>query len=99
MKTHGLQTSFQVNKRKTRRPCLFIGSSVEGLRIAQAIQMNLDHACEVTIWSQGVFGLSEATLESIEKAVAVSDFAALVLTPDDLITVRGKEIDAPRDNV
>jgi hypothetical protein len=81
------------------RPVLFIGSSAEGLDIAEAIQLNLDHECEVVIWSQGVFGLSEGTLESLVNSIESFDFAALVLTPDDLVTSREKTQQSPRDNV
>ena len=82
-----------------KRPTIFIGSSSEGLRIAKAIQVLLDQICEVTIWSQGVFGLSEGTLESLVSAAEQFDFAILVLTPDDLVESRGRADTAPRDNV
>jgi hypothetical protein len=81
------------------RPSLFIGSSAEGRLVAQALQILLDHACKVTIWSQGVFGISEGTLESLIVALDESDFAVLVLTPDDVVTSRGSSAHAPRDNV
>jgi Predicted nucleotide-binding protein containing TIR-like domain len=81
------------------RPSVFIGSSAEGLKIAKTLQILLDHACEVTIWSQGVFGLSEGTLESLVNALDEYDFAILVLTADDLVTSREASITAPRDNV
>lgn len=81
------------------RPTLFVGSSSEGLNIPEAIQVLLDHSCEVTIWSQGVFGLGEGALESLVNAVDDFDFAILVLTPDDLLTSRKKSSAAPRDNV
>ena len=81
------------------RPSLFVGSSTEGLKIAKALQVLLDHACEVTIWSQGVFGLSQGTLESLVHALDEYDFAVLVLTADDLVTSREASSAAPRDNV
>ncbi len=81
------------------RPTLFVGSSSEGLRIAKAIQVLLDQFCEVTIWSQGIFGLGEGTLESLVNVLDDFDFAALVLTPDDLLTSRNESSSAPRDNV
>jgi len=81
------------------RPTMFVGSSSEGLDIAKAIQVLLDHSCEVTIWSQGIFGLSEGTLESLVSSLDEFDFAALVLTPDDLLTSRDKLSSTPRDNV
>ena len=81
------------------RPSVFVGSSAEGLKIAKALQVLLDHACEVAIWSQGVFGLSQGTLESLVRAFDQFDFAVLVLTADDLITSRDVSGTAPRDNV
>ena len=84
---------------KNLRPSVFIGSSAEGLAVAQAIQVNLDHACEVVLWSQGVFGLSTGTLETLVATLDTFDFAVLVITPDDMITSREKEQNAPRDNV
>ena len=81
------------------RPTLFVGSSSEGLNIAREVQVLLDHTCEVTIWGQGIFGLSEGTLESLVSALDDFDFAVLVLTPDDLLTSRNESASAPRDNV
>lgn len=82
-----------------KRPNVFVGSSAEGLPIAEAIQLNLDHSCETTLWSQGVFGLSEGTLEALVRSAASFDFAVLVLTPDDLVSKRNKPGQQPRDNV
>ena len=82
-----------------KRPSVFIGSSSEGLKIAKNLQLLLDHSCEVTIWSQGVFGLSQGTLESLVLALDDFDFAVLVLTPDDMVTSREITGSAPRDNV
>ena len=82
------------------RPSVFIGSSTEGLKIAKALQVLLEDPCEVTIWSQGVFGLrSQGTLESLVLALDEYDFAVLVLTADDLVTSREASAAAPRDNV
>lgn len=78
---------------------MFIGSSVEGKDIAEHIQLGLEYDVETTIWHQGVFGLSDGSLESLVKAAKDFDFAALVLTPDDLIMKRGTEKGCPRDNV
>jgi predicted nucleotide-binding protein len=92
-------TMMTSERKRPVRPSVFIGSSAEGLRIAKFIQVELDHACEVTIWSQGVFGLGDGTLEALVRAVGEFDFAILVLTPDDLVESRGAEKQAPRDNV
>src|SRR5688572_12732348 len=63
-----------------RKPCVFIGSSSEGLTVAEAIQTNLEHDCKSVIWSQGVFGLGEGTLESLVEKADDFDFAILVVT-------------------
>lgn len=81
------------------RPSLFIGSSSEGLKIAKTLQVLLDQTCEVAVWSQGIFGLTQGTLESLVAAVDEFDFAILALTPDDLVTSRHEAEPAPRDNV
>jgi hypothetical protein len=78
---------------------VFVGSSKEGHRIAKSIQVQLDDSCEVEIWSQGIFGLSQGTLEALELALQRFDFAILVLTADDLVTRRGKKRPSARDNV
>lgn len=59
----------------------------------------MDDDIETTIWSQGVFGLSKCTLESLTQAARDFDFAVLVLSPDDLKQKRGRLSTAPRDNV
>lgn len=81
------------------RPRVFVGSSTEGLDIAKTIQVNLDHLAEVTVWSQGVFGLGEGNLESLVACQGQFDFAILVLSPDDLVNSRGSQSHAPRDNI
>jgi hypothetical protein len=81
------------------RPSVFVDSSTEGLKIAKALGVLLEHPCEVNIWSQGVSGLSQGTLESLVYALDRFDFAILVLTADDLVTSREVSSTAPRDNV
>lgn len=89
----------EAKQSEKQRPTVFIGSSTEGLKVARTIQVLLDHTCEVTIWSQGIFGLGEGSLESLVKSLDLFDFAILVLTPDDLIETRGNIKQAARDNV
>jgi len=84
---------------KLPKPAVFIGSSREGHRIGQEIQVLLDSFCEAEIWSQGVFGLTQGTLESLVLALDRFDFAILILTADDLTLSRGAERPAARDNV
>lgn len=85
---------------RREKPTLFIGSSVEGLPAAQALQAALrNDQLMVTVWTDGVFRASHASIESLELAVHSTDFAALVLSPDDKVLARGQEHQAPRDNV
>jgi predicted nucleotide-binding protein len=81
------------------KPKVFIGSSSEGLPIAEHLQAGLERAVECTIWSQGVFGLSRGNLENLVNATSRYEFAVLVLTPDDLVTTRGRTENSARDNV
>jgi hypothetical protein len=81
------------------KPTMFIGSSVEGKRIAETIQIALEYEVHTTVWHQGVFGLSGGTLESLVAALDEYDFATLVLTPDDLLEKRNASGRCPRDNV
>jgi hypothetical protein len=78
---------------------LFIGSSVESLRVAYAIQENLQYNAEVTVWTQGLFDLSEVTVESLMNAASSFDFAAFVFSPDDVIRIRESNYRGVRDNV
>lgn len=82
-----------------RKPTVFIGSSSEGLDIAEATQVALDNECEVTLWTQGVFLLGLSNLENLTRILGEYDFAILVLTPDDVIKSRGTEQASSRDNV
>lgn len=81
-------------------PHVFIGSSAESLRYAETIQTGLyREKCVAEVWTQNVFEASAGTLEALEEKAANSDFAVLVLCPDDLAIVRGQEHVVPRDNV
>ena len=86
-------------KRPRVRPAVFIGSSVEGLDVAYAIQENLQHDAEVTVWPQGVFDLTQTALKSLTKMLDKADFGIFVFTPDDRIRLRKKALAAVRDNV
>ncbi len=87
-------------RRINTTPALFIGCSVESLPVAEAIKARLrETEIEVTLWTEGVFKPSTFSLESLEGQLARSDFAVLVLAPDDEVTSREKTAAAPRDNV
>lgn len=81
-------------------PKLFIGSSVESLRIAEQIQASLTYEpVEVVVWTDNVFLPSRYTLEDLMCQVNESDFALFLVMPEDLIQSRGEASYGPRDNV
>jgi len=54
---------------------------------------------DVTLWSQGVFALSYSYLESLIETLDSVDFAALILSPDDVVVSKSTKGPSPRDNV
>lgn len=82
-----------------RKPRLFIASSVESLPVAEAVNVNLDHALEITIWSGGTFKLSSSTIDDLVKKSSTVDFALFIFTPDDISSIRNSEKRVVRDNV
>jgi CRP/FNR family transcriptional regulator, cyclic AMP receptor protein len=83
------------------RPVLFIGSSRESLSIAAELKSGLIHDdILVHLWNDnGIFEASKFPIEDLATQINTSDFAVLVLGPDDRVISRGTESDAPRDNV
>jgi len=82
------------------KPVVFIGSSKEGLKEAEFISRSLGRGPIVpTLWSKGVFQVTKTTIEDLWRMTIESDFAILVVTPDDIVISRGKKKISPRDNV
>ncbi len=82
------------------KPRIFIGSSSEGLPIANQIQLLLRNDAYVEVWNQGtVFSLGDATLEALEAATLTYDFGIFIFSPDDTIHSRGETKIVTRDNV
>ena len=84
------------------RPVVFIGCAVEGLAIAEQIQLGLSHADVVPqVWTDNVFTAARGTMQSLERRIKTADFGVLVCTPDDRVLNDTRNVDtvAPRDNV
>lgn len=87
-------------RQRNEIPRVFVGSSTESLAIANAIQAGLAYdSLIVTVWTNDVFGPSEFPIEALERQAAETDFAALVLGPEDRVRSRDQENWAPRDNI
>ena len=86
---------------ETRIPNVFIGSSSEGLEIAQYIQAALQRGnmIDATIWDQAFFPLSSVTLEGLATGARDFDFAVMVITPDGERSVRQKKAVVAPENV
>ena len=82
-------------------PQLFIGSSVEGLPIAELFRRALLHnGVEAKLWTDPqIFEPSKFTLESLELALDRFSYALIVLSPDDITQSRGVKEITPRDNL
>lgn len=92
---------------RAARPRLFVGSSVEGLPVAEAIRLAFHHTpAEVHLWSDpgSVFKPSSTPIEDLAASLERFDFAVFAITPDDLLKLRrttgtSEELEAARDNV
>src|SRR5689334_5772771 len=84
---------------KKLKPKVFIGSSSEGLLVAETVQAELERICDSVVWTQDVFAINKGALESLLKDLRTADFAILVFTADDNLRIRGRSFKAARDNV
>ncbi|MBZ5707437.1 MAG: nucleotide-binding protein [Acidobacteriia bacterium] len=90
----------QLLRKPHDKPVLFIGSSSESLAVANAVYGRLERKPLVPrLWSEGVFQASRTSIENLVTLAQEADFAALVLTSDDITVSRGKSKPSPRDNV
>lgn len=82
-----------------QKPRIFIGSSAEILDIADAINLNLDHQAEVTIWRNNTFDLSSNTIDSLINKAKSVDFSLFIFSPTDITLIRNQQKATVRDNV
>ena len=78
---------------------VFVASSVEGLEIARAIQENLEHDAETTVWNQGIFAPGAQVLQILRTVLESADFGIFVFSPDDITKFPEEEFRTVRDNV
>lgn len=78
---------------------IFVGSSVESLHVANAIQENLEFDANVTIWNQGIFQPSSNALDDLIDSLNNFDFGIFIFQPDDITMIRNNTKNTVRDNV
>jgi hypothetical protein len=79
-------------------PKIFIGSSSEGLKIAQNIEKKLGDFAKCTIWPNA-FEFGKSNFDNLAEQIAFYDYAILIATGDDTIVSRGKRQKGGRDNI
>ena len=63
---------------------IFIGSSSEGLSVAERIKEFFEPEYECYIWNDGVFKYNEGFLETLLKSASLFDFGFMVFAADDM---------------
>jgi hypothetical protein len=80
------------------QPRLFVASSSEGLHVAEAVVIKLEHDARVKLWDNA-FDLSSVTISSLVARARDTDFATFVFHKDDKSYIRGNVYNVVRDNV
>lgn len=81
------------------KPRIFIGSSKEGLYVAEYVKQYFNADYECVIWNDDVFKYNKSFLETLLNSASLFDFGFLIFTKDDLALVRDEVFEEARDNV
>ena len=81
------------------KPRIFIGSSTEGLNVAQRIKTFFEQDYDCYLWTDGIFQFNESFIETLLKSASLFDFGFMVFSSDDISKIRDKEYETARDNV
>jgi predicted nucleotide-binding protein len=82
----------------SNQPRVFVASSSEGLHVAEAVVIKLEHDAKVKLWDNA-FDLSSMTITSLVARAQDTDFAVFIFHRDDKTTIRGSTYSVIRDNV
>jgi predicted nucleotide-binding protein len=74
-----------LNLTQSTKPSVFIGSSTEGLNVANQIADLLSPLFDVSVWDKRIFQLGESTINELGRIVRSFDFAILVFTDDETV--------------
>lgn len=78
---------------------IFIGSSKEGLPVAQYVKSFFSRDYDCFLWTDDVFKENDSFMETLLREASLFDFAFMIFSKDDLADVRGELFETPRDNV
>lgn len=81
------------------KPRIFIGSSTEGLNVADRVKRFFESEYDCYIWTDEIFQFNEGFLETLLKSASLFDFGFMVFSADDISRIKHKEYDTARDNV
>ena len=83
------------------KPQIFIGSSSNGLDVAQVVKRELENVGSAYLWSEGnLWEPNESTFDNLLRMTGYFDFGVFVATKDDLtLTSKGEYGFEARDNV
>ena len=81
------------------KPRIFIGSSSEGLYIAEYVKHYFSSDYDCVIWNDDVFKFNHSFLETLLNSASLFDFGFLIFTKDDLSLIRDSVFENARDNV
>lgn len=84
---------------KSKIPKIFIGSTIEGLELAELIQEQLMHNFEVQLWNQGIFKPGNSNLQNLINSLNKFDYAAFLFTFDDDTLIHNETYKTVRDNI
>ena len=81
------------------KPRIFIGSSSEGLYVAEYVKNYFSADYDCVVWNDNVFKYNKSFLETLLNSASLFDFGFLIFTKDDLEIIRDSIFDEARDNV
>jgi len=82
------------------KPKIFIGSSGDGLAVAEQVRTNLSSIGDCLVWKDsGVWEPNRSTFDNLLRMAGYFDFGVFVATMDDSTETKGATVMEPRDNV
>lgn len=81
------------------KPNIFIGSSREGLHVAELVKKHLSDFADCRIWNDQVFKFNSSYFETLMELLNFYDYGIMVGTADDLVVSRDQHHSETRDNV